>query len=282
MIKEAAKELEAGVFRPIKNYYTAKDANGNTIYGAGLKFRYFNGLPATAPLVKLFGDTHVTDGIFNMAAVIDEIGPNAVVDAFASLADAERIVMMNHLIHNRVKAELAKFNAHKIITPMLPGVSMDAPVWLRNTLGIVPSNALDASRTIMDLNNPHVAPMYHLLKDGMAIYQMMADFVVNSSTGVIEFDKLFYGDPAAFKDNKDKIKRAAGPNSTGTKLRTFTTEDTNVYPMWMKTELEKFYREVNANNNDYLAVEVGEVQEGRTEEEIAKLIGEGYEQQVKN
>jgi hypothetical protein len=48
----------------------------------------------------------------------------------------------------------------------------------------------------------------------------LGDFLVNTAVGVFESNKVFTGDPAAFKSTEDELKRLTGYTSTGDNLRT--------------------------------------------------------------
>jgi len=51
--------------------------------------------------------------------------------------------------------------------------------------------------------------------DTKALYKTVADFMINSMSGVIESEKVFFADPAFFNGVEDLYKRWSGAGSTG-------------------------------------------------------------------
>lgn len=211
----------------IKNYHTPnkyKDQNGktHTIEPNGTRFRFLTGVykyeqrmvdgkPVINKVFISFNDPKKSSAENLKVANDNFFGDH--------ITDDQRRWMLDTLLQERVDAEIKKAVELGIITSV---DDKNSTYGLRNSL--------------LDIREVDSRSRYYAKNDrlsanaeGYAIYDMIADYTVNSIISINEIEQLFSGDPAYYKwayDSNgvtdisiDKIKRLGALTSTGTNNR---------------------------------------------------------------
>lgn len=192
--------------RRIKNYHTPnkyKDENDktHTIEGNGARFLFLTGV-YTSKGFKSFNDPKKS---------ARENLQNAK-DWFFNMSDDTKKAMLSTILSKRIKEEIATAKGYGLIT-----ANQGNDIWsIRNEL--LDSNQVRERAQYYSSMDPNNA-------QGYAVFDMIADYTINSIISVNEVEKLFSGDPAYYKVqysyngpidvSVDKIKRLSSLTSTG-------------------------------------------------------------------
>jgi hypothetical protein len=257
-----------GNVRDINNYYFGK----NGALGNGLKFRDFTRVEVTQ---KMWDAIHkelglaaarvmrTNDRTINLNDIIEEIGPEAGI-AFIKkhiYTNETKSAFINKVLERRVNGEVRKLIKHGVIRRS-KNSNLEYSVPSEFVLGnsVIPNNIYRHYLNKLLKSDPALSALDNSVRQALTVYSIAADFTINAAMGSIEFSKLFYGDPATYKDAKDKTKRTGGANSTGTKLRTNFTNFDEVYaeaiPADLRAKLDQFYADNDMTDDDYIVVEL--------------------------
>lgn len=194
----------------IKNFHTPntykyKDKNGVekkvTLEGNGARFLFLTGIYTNKGFVS-----------FNDPAKSAKENLQTAKDYFFNLSRETKKQFLSGILATRIKEELQYCIDNGIIT-----ANNQANIWsLRN-------NLLDSS-VLADRQNRYKG-FDSVNAEGFAIYDMIADYTINSIISIQEIEKLFSGSPAYYKIkydrdgitdiSVDKIKRLGSLTSTG-------------------------------------------------------------------
>lgn len=214
----------------IKNYHTANfyiDSSGtkHTVSPNGTRFRVFTGVWELQTTVKN-GKT-VTEEVFinfNDPKKSAEDNLKTAYDHFFNRSDDEKRMMINKLLQKRVEEELDYLVSLGMIS---------RPAGTKSKIGSMGNTLLDVdviskmqkhyANAVDGMNRP--VEFVRRAPQAYAIYNAVAEHVVNTIVSVREIENLFSGDPAYYKIvydqngivdySSDKIKRLPMLTSTG-------------------------------------------------------------------
>lgn len=196
--------------RRIKNFhtpntykYTDKEGKKHTVKleGNGARFLFLTGVYANGKFINFNDPKKSARECLQLAK-----------DYFFNAPKDAQKVFLSDLINRRVKEEIKTAKALGLITG-----NDNNNIWsLRNSL-------LDDERLIE--RTKHYSNLDANNAEGFAIWDMLADYTVNSIISITEIEKLFNGSPAYYKVkydrnglvdvSVDKIKRLGALTSTG-------------------------------------------------------------------
>lgn len=229
----------------IKNYHTANfyiDSSGikHTVSPNGTRFRVFTGVWELQTTVKN-GKT-ITEEVFinfNDPKKSAEDNLKTAYDHFFNRSDDEKRMMINKLLQKRVEEELDYLVSLGMIS---------RPAGTKSKIGSMGNTLLDVdviskmqkhyANAVDGMNRP--VEFVRRAPQAYAIYNAVAEHVVNTIVSVREIENLFSGDPAYYRIvydengivdySSDKIKRLPMLTSTGKNNRVdFEDWDDDMY-----------------------------------------------------
>lgn len=205
LLQEIENETNPEVKKQLQNKLTKNYHKGKGT-PKGIMFRYFKALTLnnqTESLNSILAKEGVDKGLeiiqkkyFNDVASRTEWVSNMLNDLIAEELKSAQKIGAIHSITDIVKEGVPNFSTLSYINP-------------DTNMYTLPSNIiLDLVKTLSDSHGTE-------LVDGLATYQIIADYVVNNVISIQEFEKMFQGDPAFHANNDNKIKRLGILTSTG-------------------------------------------------------------------
>lgn len=245
------------------NEYSYTDENGKkhnvTLEGNGARFLFLTGVYVNGKFES-----------FNDPSKSAKENLQKAKDLFFNAPKQAQKQMLSTLINQRVKQEIA--------TCKSLGLIEGQGIWsLRNKL--LDSNELESRKSryeTLDANNA----------EGYAIFDMIADYTINSIISVCEIEKLFNGAPAYYKVkydrngitdmSVDKIKRLGALTSTGLNNRLDFFND----PIRQEYTVAEL-KDHEIQDKQYYELE-GLFYKGNLKETIQEMVGEDAWDKVKN
>lgn len=201
--------------RRIKNYHTPnkwKDANGktHTIEGNGARFLFLTGIYTAERTAD--GKVKAKFVSFNDPKKSALENLQTAKDYFFNASPETKKAFLNSILNKRIKEEVETAKQYGLLTS-----NDNNDIWsIRNSL--FDTNQVASRRNYYQQIDPTNA-------EGYAVYDLLADYTINSIISVMEVEKLFSGDPAYYKvqynqygpvdTSIDKIKRLGALTSTG-------------------------------------------------------------------
>lgn len=191
--------------RRIKNYHTENKGKGVSVEGNGARFRFLIGIYTSEGFVS-----------FNDPKKTAKQNLQTAKDYFFNLSKDSQKVFLSGIISQRVKEEVKTAKSLGLIT-----ANDNNDIWsIRNVL-------LDDEQILNRMKSYNAVDSINA--EGYAIWDMLADYTMNSIISVNEVERVFSGDPAFYKIkyntvgitdiSVDKIKRLGALTSTGTNNR---------------------------------------------------------------
>lgn len=201
--------------RRIKNYHTPnkwKDANGktHTIEGNGARFLFLTGIYTAERQAD--GKVKLKFVSFNNPKKTALENLQTAKDYFFNASPETKKAFLNSILNKRIREEVETAKQYGLLT-----ANDSNDIWsIRNAL--LDTNQVASRRDYYQQIDPTNA-------EGYAVYDLLADYTINTIISVMEVEKLFSGDPAYYKvqyneygptdTSIDKIKRLGALTSTG-------------------------------------------------------------------
>lgn len=272
-VEEGIKQVEElSNYEKVSNFHTGQK---NSTY-----FRVFTGVNVMRDGKKVFVNFNDPKNSqkFNLQQAKDIfVGTDENPVSFDTQLD-----YMNQLLNEAMKSELKAAADLGVIT-------------LGDRITSAKNKLLDPTR-FNSIKNEYSSSANDVIKtnaEALAVYDMIADYTINSIVSIIEFEKVFSGDPAYYKWGRDrqgnildptidKIKRLGALLSTGDNLRLIWPEG---HPLYNKTS----YTISEMNDNMVYSDQVNELKRlfvrgnfkdllitrrGMTEEEAERIVSD--------